>query len=161
MTSSSHPPIDITPGPDLHPIYPSPSTLAPLLESSSGLDPTQKVELVSHSLGRACLFGDLPLLSFLFSDPQAQAFVDLGISDEDGLGPISLTIFGFGPESDRDVEREECIRFLVSEGADVNHCDNGGLKFTSFLTTLTSTQPAGLRYTMQLSCHHRPSFLSC
>lgn len=132
MTSSSRPPIDITPGPDLHPIYPSPSTLAPLLEPYSDLDQTQRVELVSHSLARACLFGDISLLSFLFSDPQSQALVDLGISDEDGLGPISLTILGFGPESDRDVEREECVRLLVSEGADVNHQDNGGLKFSAF-----------------------------
>jgi hypothetical protein len=132
MTSSSHPPIDITPGPDIHPIYPSPSTLAPLLETYSDLDPTQKAELVSHSLGRACLFGDISLLSFLFSDSQSQALVDLGICDEDGLGLISLTILGFGPESDRDVEREECVRLLVSEGADVNHQDNGGLKGLTF-----------------------------
>src|SRR6266567_3956476 len=100
MTSPSHHPIDITPGPDLHPIYPSPSTLAPLLEPYSELDSTQKVELVTHSLVRACLFGDLPLLSFLFSDPQSQALVDLGMTDEDGLGLISLTILGFGLESD-------------------------------------------------------------
>ncbi|KAH9968881.1 DIL domain-containing protein [Russula dissimulans] len=126
MTSSSKFPIDIAPGPDLHPIYPCPSTLAPLLEPYSGLDPTQKGALVTHSLCRACLFGDLSLLSFLLSDPQAQAFVDLGICDEDGLGLVSLTIFGFGPESDRDVEREECVRLLVSEGADVNHQDNAG-----------------------------------
>jgi hypothetical protein len=132
MTSSSHPPIDFTPDPDLHPIYPSPSTLAPVLEPCYGLDQAQKVELVSHSLGRACLFGDLSLLSFLFSDSQAHAFVDLGISDEDGLGLISLTIFGFGLESDRDVEREECIRLLVSEGADVNHQDNGAQNSSSF-----------------------------
>jgi hypothetical protein len=126
----SLPPIDITPGPDLHPIYPSPSTLAPLLEPYSCLDPIQRVELVSHSLCRACLFGDLSLLSYLFSDPQAQAFVDLGFNDEDGLGLISLTILGFGLESDRDVEREECIRLLASEGADVNHQDNGEFKFS-------------------------------
>jgi hypothetical protein len=132
MTSSSHPPLDITPGPDLHPIYPSPSTLAPLLEPYSDLDQSQRVELVSHSLGRACLFGDISLLQFLFSDPQSQALVDLCISDEDGLGLISLTILGFGPESDRDVEREECVRLLVSEGADVNHQDNGGLEFSAF-----------------------------
>ena len=124
----SLPLIDITPGPDLHPIYPSPSTLAPLLEPYSGLDPTQRVEIVSHSVCRACLFGDLSLLSYLFSDPQAQAFVDLGFSDEDGLGLTSLTILGFGLESDRDLEREECIRLLVSEGADVSHQDNGEFK---------------------------------
>jgi len=67
-------------------------------------------------------------LSFLFSDPQSQALVDLGVTDEDGLGLISLTILGFGLESDRDVEREECIRLLVSEGAEVNHQDNGASK---------------------------------
>jgi len=128
MTSPSHRPIDITPGPDLHPIYPSPSTLAPLLEPYSDLHSTQRVELVTHSLSRACLFGDLPLFSFLFSDPQSQALVDLGTTDEDGLGLISLTILGFGLESDRDVEREECIRLLVSEGADINHQDNGALR---------------------------------
>ncbi|KAI0304804.1 DIL domain-containing protein [Russula brevipes] len=126
MTSSLQPPIDLTLGPDLHPIYPSPSTLAPLLEPYSDLDQTQRGQLVLHSLSRACLFGDLSLLSFLFSDPQSQAFVDLDICDEDGLGLVSLTIFGFGPESDRDVEREECVRLLVSEGADVNHQDNAG-----------------------------------
>jgi len=108
------------------------------------------VELISHSLGRACLFGDLPLLSFLFADSQAQAFVDLGISDEDGLGLISLTIFGFGLESDRDVEREECIRLLVSEGANVNHRDNGEPRFKPFSISLTPTQLAGLRCTMRL-----------
>ena len=128
MTSPSQHPIDITPEPDLHPIYPSPSTVALLLAPYSGLHPAQKAELVSHTLGRACLFGDHSLLSFLFSDPQAQAFIDLGVRDEDGLGLVSLTIFGFGPESDRDVEREECVRLLVSEGADVNHRDNGGFK---------------------------------
>jgi hypothetical protein len=125
MTSPSQQPIDITPEPDLHPIYPSPSTLAPLLASYSGLHPAQKAELVSHTLSRACLFGDLSLLSFLFSDPQAHAFIDLSIRDEDGLGLVSLTIFGFGSESDRDVEREECVRLLASEGADINHQDNG------------------------------------
>lgn len=124
--TSSKPSFDIVPEPDLHPICPSPSTLSPLLTPSSGLDPTQRAELLSHSLTRACLFGDLPLLSFLFSDSQAQAFIDLSICDEDGHGLISLTIFGFGSESDRDVEREECVRLLVSEGADVNHQDNAG-----------------------------------
>lgn len=131
MTSSQHS-FDIVPEPDLHPICPSPSTLSPLLEPSSGLDPAQRAELVSHALTRACLFGDLPLLSFIFSDPQAQAFIDLSICDEDGHGLISLTMFGFGSESDRDVEREECVRLLVSEGADVNHKDNGALQSWTF-----------------------------
>ena len=129
---TSQPSFDIVPEPDLHPICPSPSTLSPLLTPSSGLDLVQRAELVSHSLTRACLFGDLPLLSFLFSDPQAQAFIDLGICDEDGHGLISLTMFGFGSESDRDVEREECVRLLVSEGADVNHQDNGAFSMIAF-----------------------------
>jgi hypothetical protein len=151
MTSPSQRSIDITPEPDLHPIYPSPSTLAPLLASYSGLHPAQRVELVSHTLSRACLFGDLSLLSFVFSDPQAQAFVDLGICDEDGLGLVSLTISGFGPESDRDVEREECVRLLALEGADINHQDNGGwVEVVCPLLMLISIQPAGLRYIMQL-----------
>ncbi|KAI0068436.1 hypothetical protein BV25DRAFT_1875981 [Artomyces pyxidatus] len=126
MASTSFVSIDLSPEPDLHPIYPTPSHLAPILSPHSGLAPTQKTELVSHCLTRACLFGDLSLLSFLLTDPQAQPFVDLSTHDEDGLGLISLTILGFGSESERDVEREECVRLLISEGADVNAPDNAG-----------------------------------
>lgn len=110
--------------PDLQPIYPTPSQLAFLLSPNTGLSPSQKTELVSHCLARACVFGDITLLSFLLFEPNAQQHIDLSRQDEDGLGLISATILGFGSESDRDVEREESVRLLVAEGADVNLPDN-------------------------------------
>lgn len=125
MATASLPPIDLSPEPDLHPIYPSPSSITPLLSSESGLSPVQKKELIAHCLSRACLFADLSLLSFLLTDTHAQGFVDLGARDEDGLGVVSLTILGFGSESEREVEREECVRLLISEGADANMPDEG------------------------------------
>lgn len=64
-------------------------------------------------------------MSYLLSEPYAQPHIDLSKQDEDGLGLISATILGFGSEGDRDVEREECVRLLVVEGADVNLPDNG------------------------------------
>jgi len=73
------------------------------------------------------VFGDLTLLLFLLTNEQAQAFVDLSLRDEDGLGLVSSTILGFGSESERDVEREECVRLLITEGADANAADNGML----------------------------------
>lgn len=115
------------PEPDLHPLYPSLSYLEPLLVTTSGLSPAQKHDLVQHSLLRACTFADHALLSYLLSDPNPRAYVDLAVQDEDGLGLISTTILGFGGESDRDLDREECVRLLVSEGADVNATDNGEL----------------------------------
>lgn len=118
--------IDLTPGPDLHPLYPHPSHVAPLLAPSSGLSPQQRKELVTHCLTRACVFGDIQVLSYLLSDPQAQAHVDLNVQDDDGLGLITVAILGFGADSDRDVEREECVRLLVQEGANPNLPDNVG-----------------------------------
>ncbi|EIM92597.1 uncharacterized protein STEHIDRAFT_151915 [Stereum hirsutum FP-91666 SS1] len=126
MATASLPPIDLSPEPDLHPIYPSSSSITPLLSSESGLSPVQKKELIAHCLSRACLFADLSLLSFLLTDTHAQGFVDLGARDEDGLGVVSLTILGFGSESEREVEREECVRLLISEGADANMPDEAG-----------------------------------
>lgn len=117
--------LDLTPEPDLHPLYPSPGQIAHLLSPHSGLDPLQKAVLVSHSLSRACLFGDLSLLQYLLFDHQAQPFVDLGARDEDGLGLVSQSIQGFGAESDRDIEREECARLLIAQGADVLNPDEG------------------------------------
>lgn len=117
--------ISLTVEPDLQPIYPTPSQLAHLLSPNVGLSPSQKVDLVSHCLTRACVFGDFTLISYLLSEPQAQPHIDLGKQDEDGLGLISITILGFGCGGDRDVEREECVRLLVAEGADVNLPDNG------------------------------------
>ena len=110
-----------------------------MLSPSVGLSPTQKQELVSHCLIRACIFGDFALLSFLLIDPQAQVFIDLGKQDEDGLGLISITILGFGSDSDRDVEREECVRLLISEGADVNLPDYGmSIGLFALVTRLTT-----------------------
>lgn len=125
MASTSLNGIDLTVEPDLQPLYPTPSQLSHLLSPNVGLSPAQKTELVNHCLTRSCVFGDLTLLSYLLADPHAQPFLDLGKQDEDGLGLISTTILGFGSESDRDVEREECVRFLIAEGADVTLPDNG------------------------------------
>lgn len=125
MASTSLHGIDLTVEPDLQPLYPTPSQLSHLLSPNVGLSPAQKTELVNHCLTRACVFGDFTLLSHLLSDPNTQPFLDLGKQDEDGLGLISTTILGFGSESDRDVEREECVRLLIAEGADVNLPDNG------------------------------------
>lgn len=124
MTTTTAP-LDLTPEPDLKPIYPNPADIDVLLSQDSGLSPTQKTELVSHCLHRACLFGDHQALSYLLTDRQAQSYIDLSVQDDDGLGLISVTIHGFGAESDRDVEREECVRLLVAQGADANTPDKG------------------------------------
>jgi hypothetical protein len=111
---------DLSPEPDLHPLYPTPGYITPLLSPHSGLSPSQKAELVAHCLFRACVFGDLSVISYLLGDPQAQTFVDLSIRDEDGVGVVSHVIHGFGAESERDVEREECVRLLIAQGADIS-----------------------------------------
>ncbi|KAH8102551.1 DIL domain-containing protein [Cristinia sonorae] len=125
-STSTLPQLDLQVEPDLQPLYPTPAQISHLLSPNVGLSPSQKEELVSHCLTRACIFGDFALLSYLLLDPVTQAFVDLGKQDDDGLGLISTTILGFGSDSDRDVEREECVRLLVSEGADVNLPDFAG-----------------------------------
>ena len=117
--------IDLTVEPDLQPLYPTPDQLSHLLSPNVGLSPAQKNELAAHSLMRACVFGDYTLLSYLLSDPQAQSHIDLALQDEDGLGLVSVAILGFGSEGEKDVEREECVRLLISEGADINMPDNG------------------------------------
>jgi hypothetical protein len=127
--SSSHKQPDLVPEPDLHPIYPTPSYIASLLSGDSGLTPGQKAELVSHCVLRACVFGDLALLSFLVLNSHSQNYVDLSVQDEDGLTLTDVAILGFGAENDRDVEREECVRFLVAQGADVQQTDNGACIF--------------------------------
>ncbi|KAF8640500.1 hypothetical protein AX17_000162 [Amanita inopinata Kibby_2008] len=119
MVSSQLSELDLSPEPDLYPLYPTTAYIESLVSPHSGLAPAQKAELVSHSLTRSCVFGDFTVLQFLLSDPHAQVHVDLGSCDEDGLGLVSLTIHGFGAESERDVEREECVRLLVAQGADM------------------------------------------
>ncbi|KAH9846836.1 DIL domain-containing protein [Lenzites betulinus] len=126
MASSAIGPVDLTVEPDLQPLYPTPAQISDLLSPNVGLSPSQKAELVTHCLTRACVFADIMLLSFLLSDSQAQTHVDLSKQDEDGLGLISIAILGFGSESERDIEREECVRLLVSEGCDVNVPDQSG-----------------------------------
>ncbi|KAF8202842.1 DIL domain-containing protein [Pholiota molesta] len=91
----------------------------PIDLSDSGLHPSQKAELIAHCLTRACAFGDISVVQYLLTDAQTQAHVDLGLRDDDGVGLISLAIHGFVGDSDRDVEREECVRHLVSQGADM------------------------------------------
>jgi len=113
-----------TPEPDLNPLYPEPQCVHQLL-ADPGLSPQQKRTLVEHSLLRACTFADLPLLTFLLSDPRPRPYVDLNIRDEDGLSPVSITIVGFGTVTDRHMEREECVRSLIQEGADLNSADYG------------------------------------
>lgn len=119
MASTSLTRLDLSPEPDLHPLYPTTAYISSLLTSQSGLAPTQRTELVSHCLTRSCTFGELPVLQHLLTDRQAQPYVDLGFRDEDGLGLVSLTIHGFGADSERDVEREECVRLLIAQGADM------------------------------------------
>lgn len=117
--------LDFTPEPELHPLYPSPSQISLFLSPNSGLDPSQKAEVVSHCLSRACLFGDFSLLHYLLTDQKARPYINLDAYDEDGQGLVSQTILGFGAESERDVEREECVRHLIAQGADIRSSDQG------------------------------------
>ena len=58
-------------------------------------------------------------MQYLLTDPQAQSVADLGLRDDDNVGLVSLSIHGFIGDADRDVEREECVRLLVAQGADM------------------------------------------
>ncbi|KAJ6509454.1 DIL domain-containing protein [Mycena vitilis] len=122
MASSS---LDLSPEPDLHPLYPTITYIADLLSSHSGLAPDQRAELVTHCMARACVFGELIIMQYLLFDQQAQTYIDLGIRDEEGVGLVSLAIHGFGAESERDVEREECVRLLIAQGADLTADKDG------------------------------------
>ena len=113
-------PSQFTPEPDLYPLYPSTQHLNPLLSLHSGLSPAQKHTLVQHLLARACVFANLAVFAFLLADPNTCTYLDPAVQDEDSLGLLSTTILGFGGDSNRDVEREECVRLLVKEGANVN-----------------------------------------
>lgn len=116
--------IDVWQQHDIAPPWPTPASLTAQL-TNRGLTPSQRVDLVQHSIARACLFADLPLLSFLLESPLSRELVNLSVQDEDGLGLISQSIIGFGDESERDVDREECIRFLVAQKVSVDTPDNG------------------------------------
>lgn len=91
-------------------------------------------------------------MQYLLTDPQAQSVVDLGLRDEDSVGLVSLTIHGFIGDSDRDVEREECVRLLVAQGADMA-ADKGEYHASScarsFLMFNLRGQRAGRRFTMR------------
>lgn len=143
MASSSLSAMNITVEPDLQPIYPTPAQLSHLLSPHVGLSPAQKTELINHCLTRSCVFGDINLLSYLLSDPHAQPYVDLSRQDEDGMGLIIVTILGFGSENERDLEREECVRLLIAEGADVNLPDQSAFSEHHALRELTAVIVAG------------------
>ncbi|KAH9487020.1 Dilute domain-containing protein C25B8.08 [Psilocybe cubensis] len=149
MPAVSAQPIDLTPEPDLHPLYPTVSQISEQLGPNSGLDPSQKAELVAHCLTRACAFGDITVVQHLLTDPQAQAHVNLGLRDEDGVNLISLTICGFGGDSDRDIEREECVRLLVSQGADMT-ADKAGWTPLHYAAILSP--PTLVSYLMTHGC---------
>ncbi|KAH8835735.1 hypothetical protein DL96DRAFT_1666394 [Flagelloscypha sp. PMI_526] len=117
--------MDLAPEPDLHPLYPTTAQLALQLSLSAGLTPAQKNQLVAHALTRACIFADISVLQYLLVDPQAQSHVDLATKDEEQVGLVSLTIHGFGSDSERDVEREECVRLLIQQGADISADSTG------------------------------------
>jgi len=157
MPTASVQPIDLSPEPDLHPLYPTASLISEQLGSDSGLNPAQKAELVAHCLTRACAFGEFGVVQYLLTDSHAQAYVDLGLRDEDGVNLISLAICGFGGESDRDVEREECVRLLVSQGADIE-ADKGKCVPCSSRVycaqILISFKRVGLRFIMPRSLPH-------
>lgn len=141
--------VNLSPEPDLCPLYPCTSHIALLLSSHSGLSHSQKNEFVAHCLNRSCVFADIVVLQHLLSEPTARSHVDLGQHDEDGIGLVSLTIHGFGAGSDRDMEREECIRLLVSEGANLL-ADKEGWTPLHYATLLSP--PTLVSYLMTHGC---------
>ncbi|KAF8905495.1 DIL domain-containing protein [Gymnopilus junonius] len=149
MQANSRHQVDLSPEPDLHPLYPTTSQISEQLGSNSGLNPAQKAELVAHCLARACAFGDISVVQHLLTDPQAQVHVDLGLRDEDGVNLISLAICGFGGDSDRDIEREECVRLLVSQGADIT-ADKAGWTPLHYAAILSP--PTLVSYLMTHGC---------
>jgi hypothetical protein len=128
--------MDFYPEPDLHPLYPAVAQLSGQISSHSGLTREQKAKLAAHCLLRSCVFGDFTVLQFLLNDPHTQSHLDLGFRDEDGVGLISLTIQGFGGDADRDIEREECVRLLAAQGADMS-ADKG--LYNADMTCISST----------------------
>ena len=110
---------------DLAPPYPTAASLTAQLTSSI-LSVEQLKQLAQHSISRACLFADLSLLNFLLESDVSKKYVDLNFKDEDGLCIISQSIVGFGEQNDSSVDREECIRALMTHGASIDTIDNCG-----------------------------------
>ncbi|KAF7320071.1 hypothetical protein MKEN_00791400 [Mycena kentingensis (nom. inval.)] len=137
------------PEPDLRPLYPTAVSISELLTPTSGLTPEQRAVLVSHCLTRSCVFAELNLLQFLLADQHAQPYVDLGVRDDDGIGLVTLAIHGFGAESDRDVEREECVRLLISQGADLSPDEAG---WTPLHHAALLSPPTLISYLMTHGC---------
>lgn len=116
---------------DLRPLYPTPPLLSHHLSASSTLTPDERRTLVNHSLTRACMFADMVLLTFLLYDDRCNRWLELETQDEDGNSMISSCILGFrgveaGNDVERELEREECVRLLVKEGADLSSADHAG-----------------------------------
>jgi hypothetical protein len=157
MDSASIRQLHFSPEPDLNPLYPTTSYIAPLISPHSSLSSPQRATLVANSLTRACVFGELSVLQYLISDPQAQPHLELGFQDEDGQGLVTLVIHGFGADSDRDVEREECVRLLVGQGAYIG-TDKGDVKVSCLQLQFTSDEwlkLVGRPCIMPLSYRHR------
>ena len=117
------------PQPDLHPLYPTPSILSSQLSVSGTLTPEECATLVNHCLIRACVFGNLSLLTFILHDGRCNKWIDLEQRDEDGVTPIGVCIMGFRPHDDevdleREKEREECVRLLIRQGVELSSSDN-------------------------------------
>ncbi|KAG9014801.1 hypothetical protein FRB94_008959 [Tulasnella sp. JGI-2019a] len=115
--------IDLSPGPDLYPLYPTPQDIDGALDR---LTNGQGHTLTTHALFRAILFADMTLLTFLLRSKRTRKLLDLSMKDEDGLGLVSQAILGFSHDIEMDIEREECIRLIISEGADMLEGDSGG-----------------------------------
>lgn len=145
------------PQPDLHPLYPTPSGLSSQLSVSSTLTPGECTTLVNHSLIRACVFGNLPLLSFILHDAKCNKWADLELKDEDGVTPIGVCIMGFRPHDgdadlEREMEREECVRLLIKQGVELSTTDNCESRAYSRCfhgCLFLMSQPVGLPSTMQ------------
>ncbi|KIY50555.1 hypothetical protein FISHEDRAFT_57371 [Fistulina hepatica ATCC 64428] len=129
--------------------YPTIAQITTHLSPSAGLTPAQKSELVAQCLKRACIFGELLIVQYLLSDAQARPYLDLSVRDDDGVGLITMTIYGFGAESEHDVEREECVRLLVSQGADIGP-DIGG--WTPLHHAVLLSPPTLISYLMTHGC---------
>ncbi|KAF9015076.1 DIL domain-containing protein [Cyathus striatus] len=133
--------LDLSPEPDLHPLYPTTTQISNLLASNSGLDPNQKPS--------SYLIAYLSVLQHILSNSQTQSYLDLNIRDDDGLGLVSLTIQGFSGDVDHDVEREECVRLLVSQGAELT-ADNAGWTPLHYAALLSP--PTLVSYLMTHGC---------